>query len=61
MLSAALQAEVAAYVEAFAGELDEYGHRLVVGNGHHQAREGPRRPGRCGCGRLGSMTSASMR
>ena len=32
MLAAALQAEVAAYIEAFAGELDEDGHRLVVRN-----------------------------
>jgi len=39
MLAAALQAEVAAYVETQAGELDENGHRLVVRNGHHQARE----------------------
>jgi putative transposase len=39
MLAAALQAEVAAYVEAHADEVDEAGHRLVVRNGHHQARE----------------------
>ncbi len=39
MLAAALQAEVAAYIEAFAGELDEAGHRLVVRNGHHVERE----------------------
>jgi len=39
MLAAALQAEVAAYVDAFADEVDEAGHRLVVRNGHHQARE----------------------
>ena len=39
MLAAALQAEVAAYVEAHAHELDEDGHRLVVRNGHHQPRE----------------------
>ncbi|MGH8894566.1 MAG: IS256 family transposase [Actinomycetes bacterium] len=39
MLAAALQAEVAAYVDAFAGEVDEAGHRLVVRNGHHQPRE----------------------
>ena len=32
MLAAALQAEVAAYIEAFAGELDEDGHRLGVRN-----------------------------
>jgi transposase-like protein len=39
MLAAALQAEVAAYVEAHADELDEHGHRLVVRNGHHQPRQ----------------------
>ena len=39
MLAAALQAEVAAYVEAFADEVDEAGQRMVVRNGHHQPRE----------------------
>lgn len=39
MLAAALQAEVAAYVAAFADQLDEKGHRLVVRNGYHQPRE----------------------
>jgi len=39
MLAAALQAEVAAYVEAFADQVDADGHRLVVRNGFHQARE----------------------
>jgi len=39
MLAAALQAEVAAYVEAHADQVDEGGHRLVVRNGHHQPRE----------------------
>jgi len=39
MLAAALQAEVAAYVDAHADQVDEAGHRLVVRNGHHQARE----------------------
>jgi transposase-like protein len=39
MLAAALQAEVAAYIDAHAGELDEDGHRLVVRNGYHAARE----------------------
>ena len=33
MLAAALQAEVAAYVEQLADALDEDGHRLVVRNG----------------------------
>jgi transposase-like protein len=39
MLAAALQAEVAAYVEAFADQLDEHGRRLVVRNGYHDERE----------------------
>jgi len=39
MLAAALQAEVAAYLDAHAGEVDADGHRLVVRNGHHQPRE----------------------
>jgi putative transposase len=39
MLAAALQAEVAAYVEAFADQVDEAGRRLVVRNGHHAPRE----------------------
>jgi transposase-like protein len=39
MLAAALQAEVAAYIEAHADQLDSDGHRLVVRNGSHQPRE----------------------
>jgi hypothetical protein len=39
MLAAALQAEVAAQVEAFADQVDGAGHRLVVRNGYHAARE----------------------
>jgi putative transposase len=39
MLAAALQAEVAAYIDAHAHLVDEHGHRLVVRNGHHQPRE----------------------
>jgi putative transposase len=39
MLAAALQAEVAAYIESFADQLDEDGHRLVVRNGYHAERE----------------------
>ena len=39
MLAAALQAEVADYVEQFADQLDGNGRRLVVRNGYHQARE----------------------
>jgi transposase-like protein len=39
MLAAALQAEVAAYIEAHAHEVDADGRRLVVRNGSHQPRE----------------------
>src|SRR5664280_3563741 len=39
MLAAALQAEVAAYVEQFADVVDEDGHRLVVRNGYHLQRD----------------------
>ena len=39
MLAAALQAEVAAYIEAFKDEFDEAGRRLVVRNGFHEPRE----------------------
>lgn len=39
MLAAALQAEVAAYVESHADQVDEAGRRLVVRNGSHAARE----------------------
>jgi len=39
MLAAALQAEVAAYVDAHREEVDEAGRRLVVRNGFHEPRE----------------------
>jgi putative transposase len=39
MLAAALEAEVAAYLAAHAGELDERGRRLVVRNGHAEPRQ----------------------
>ena len=39
MLAEALQAEVDAYIAAFAAERDESGRRLVVRNGYHQPRE----------------------
>jgi putative transposase len=39
MLAAALRAEVAAYVDQFIDQVDEYGRRLVVGNGYHDERE----------------------
>ena len=38
MLTAAMWAEVAAYVDAHAGEVDESGYRLVVHNGYHDER-----------------------
>jgi Transposase, Mutator family len=39
MLAVALEAEVSAYIDAHAEEVDENGHRLVVRNGHHNERE----------------------
>jgi transposase-like protein len=39
MLAAALEAEVAAYIDAHRGEVDERGRRLVVRNGHAEARQ----------------------
>lgn len=39
MLAAALQAEVAAYIDAHADQIDEHGHRLVVRNGSAVARD----------------------
>ena len=39
MLATALQAEVGAYIEAHADQLDADGRRLVVRNGYHTARE----------------------
>jgi hypothetical protein len=39
MLAEALQAEVDAYISAFAAERDDNGRRLVVRNGYHQSRE----------------------
>ena len=39
MLAEALQAEVDAYIAAFAAERDENGRRLVVRNGYHDSRE----------------------
>jgi putative transposase len=39
MLAAALEAEVAAYIDAHAGQLGEDGRRLVVRNGHAVARQ----------------------
>jgi transposase-like protein len=39
MLAAALEAEVAAYIDVHAGQLDEDGRRLVVRNGHAVPRQ----------------------
>jgi transposase-like protein len=39
MLAAALEAEVDAYLAAYAAERDEHGRRLVVRNGHARQRE----------------------
>jgi transposase-like protein len=39
MLAAALEAEVAAYVDQFTDQVDEDGRRLVVRNGRHRARQ----------------------
>jgi transposase-like protein len=39
MLAAALEAEVAAYVDAHTDQVDEQGRRLVVRNGHHAPRQ----------------------
>lgn len=39
MLAAALQVEVAAYIDAHLDQLDEWGRRLVVRNGSHAERE----------------------
>ena len=41
MLAVALEEEVAAYVAAHAGEVDERGHRLVRRNGHARQRTVP--------------------
>jgi hypothetical protein len=39
MLAAGLEAEVAAYIDAHADQVDERGRRLVVRNGHHTPRQ----------------------
>src|SRR3954449_943868 len=39
MLAVALEAEVAAYIDAHADQVDADGRRLVVRNGHHEPRE----------------------
>lgn len=47
MLALALEAEVAEYIERHAGQIDEWGHRLVVRNGQGRARRVT-----CGAGTL---------
>ncbi len=59
MLAVALEAERRAYLERHAAALEADGHRLVVGNGYHQAREIGTAAGRCG--RRGSTTGARGR
>jgi hypothetical protein len=60
MLAEALQAEVAAYIERFADELDERGRRLVVRNRPRPSAGGPDRCwSREGAG--GWTTAASTR
>ena len=61
MLSAALLAEVAAFIDAHRGEVDDQGRRLVVRNGFHEPREVTTAAGRCRCVSRGSTTSASRR
>ena len=39
MLAAAIEAEVATYIDDHKHEVDEEGHRLVVRNGHRKRRE----------------------
>lgn len=39
MLASALEAEVAAYIQAHTGEVDDAGHRLVVRNGYRDERQ----------------------
>jgi putative transposase len=46
MLAAALEAEVDAYIAAFAALTDERGHRLVRRNGHAQRAPSPPARGR---------------
>jgi putative transposase len=59
-LAAALQAEVAAYLDAHAGEVDVNGHRLLVRYGFHAEREVTTAAGAVSVRPRGSTTSASM-
>ena len=49
MLAAALQAEVATFIDAHRGDVDDAGRRLVVRNGYHRAAGGDH-GSRCGRG-----------
>jgi hypothetical protein len=53
MLAAALQAEVAAYIEAHREVVDEQGRRLGSATATTSRGRSPRPPGRCRCGRRG--------
>jgi putative transposase len=53
MVAAALEAEVDEYVQRFADELDEQGHRLVVRNGR-----GKERRVTVGVGEVGDLCAA---
>ena len=61
MLAAALQAEVAAYINAHAGEVDQSGYRLVVRNGYHGEREVLTARVRCRFGRPGQRQACRPR
>ena len=58
VLAEALEAEVDAYIAAFAAERDENGHRLVVRNGYHQPPGGADQRGRGGGDRAAGQRQA---
>lgn len=59
MIAAALEAEVAEYVESFVDEVDEDGQRLVVRNGRARERRVMVGSGTVAISAPGSTTSAS--
>ena len=61
MLAVALEAEVDAYIAGYANQVDERGHRLVVGNGHAPARTSPPGSARWRWSAPGWMTGAPTR
>jgi transposase-like protein len=61
MLSAGLQAEVATYIDAHVGEVDEADRRLVVRNGYRGEREVTTAAGAVAVRVPRVMTSGSMR